>query len=66
MLGYFIIALFALSWIVSVAIYRWRQLEFLHIPSSGSRLNQLGRAEFEVKGIEQRGLLRHFFAQQCN
>jgi len=34
-----------------------------YIFSSGSRLNQLGWAEFEGKGIEQRGWLGHFFAQ---
>ncbi len=34
-----------------------------YIFSSRSRLNQLGRAEFEGKGIEQLGLLGHFFAQ---
>ena len=34
-----------------------------YIFSSGSRLNQLGRAEFEGKGIEQGGWLGHFFAQ---
>ena len=39
-----------------------RGLEFLHILSSCGRLNQLGGAEFEVKGVEQRGLLGHFFA----
>ena len=33
-----------------------------YIFSSGGRLNQFGRAEFEGKGIEQRGLLRYLFA----
>jgi high-affinity nickel-transport protein len=28
-LGYFIIGLFALSWIVSVAIYKWRRFDHL-------------------------------------
>jgi high-affinity nickel-transport protein len=29
LLGYFIIGVFALSWIVSIAIYRWRRFDFL-------------------------------------
>jgi len=29
LLGYFIIAVFAVSWIVSIAIYRWRQFDLL-------------------------------------
>jgi high-affinity nickel-transport protein len=29
LLGYGIIGLFALSWIVSIAIYRWRRFDFL-------------------------------------
>ena len=31
MLGYFIIGLFALSWIVSIAIYRWRQFDRIEV-----------------------------------
>ncbi len=31
MLGYFIIGLFALSWIISVAIYKWRQFDRLEV-----------------------------------
>ena len=30
-LGYFIIGIFALSWIVSIAIYKWRRLDELEI-----------------------------------
>jgi hypothetical protein len=33
-----------------------------YIFSSGGGLKQFGRSEFEGKGIEQGGLLRHFFA----
>jgi nickel/cobalt transporter (NiCoT) family protein len=29
LLGYFIIAVFAVSWIVSIAIYKWRRFDFL-------------------------------------
>ena len=29
LLGYFIVAVFAVSWIVSVAVYRWRRFDFL-------------------------------------
>ncbi len=28
-LGYFIVGLFALSWIVSIAIYKWRRFDEL-------------------------------------
>jgi len=31
MLGYFIIGLFALSWIVSIAIYRWRRFDRIEV-----------------------------------
>ena len=31
LLGYGIVALFALSWIVSIAIYRWRRYDFLEL-----------------------------------
>jgi len=30
-LGYLIIAIFALSWIVSIAIYKWRRLDDLEL-----------------------------------
>jgi len=30
-LGYFIIAIFALSWVVSIAIYKWRRLDDLEL-----------------------------------
>jgi high-affinity nickel-transport protein len=30
-LGYFIIAIFALSWVVSIAIYKWRRLDELEL-----------------------------------
>jgi nickel/cobalt transporter (NiCoT) family protein len=33
LLGYFIIALFAVSWIVSIAIYKWRRFEDLELPA---------------------------------
>jgi hypothetical protein len=33
-----------------------------YIFSSGSRLNELGRADFEGKGIEEWSLLCHLFA----
>ena len=32
-LGYFIVALFALSWIVSIAVYKWRRLDQLELGS---------------------------------
>ena len=31
LLGYGIVALFALSWAVSIAIYRWRRFDFLEV-----------------------------------
>ena len=34
-LGYCIIALFALSWVVSIAIYKWRRLDELELGASG-------------------------------
>ena len=30
-LGYFIIAVFALSWVVSIAVYRWRRFDLLEV-----------------------------------
>ncbi len=33
-LGYFVIALFALSWIISVAFYKWRRFEDLEVASA--------------------------------
>jgi high-affinity nickel-transport protein len=35
-LGYFIIALFALSWILSIAVYRWRRYDELEVQSEVS------------------------------
>jgi nickel/cobalt transporter (NiCoT) family protein len=35
MLGYCIIAIFALSWIVSIAIYKWRRFEELELSTEG-------------------------------
>ena len=32
-LGYFIVALFALSWIISIAVYKWRRLDQLELGS---------------------------------
>jgi high-affinity nickel-transport protein len=31
LLGYFIIAVFALSWVVSIAVYRWRRFDLLEV-----------------------------------
>ena len=33
-LGYFVIALFALSWIISVAFYKWRRFEDFEVASA--------------------------------
>jgi nickel/cobalt transporter (NiCoT) family protein len=38
LLGYGIIGLFAVSWIVSIAIYRWRRFDFLEPQQRGSRV----------------------------
>jgi high-affinity nickel-transport protein len=35
-LGYFIIGIFALSWIVSFAIYKWRRFDDLELGASTS------------------------------
>jgi len=35
-LGYFIVALFALSWIVSIAIYKWRRFDQLELNTSAA------------------------------
>jgi high-affinity nickel-transport protein len=35
-LGYFIIALFALSWILSIAVYRWRRYDELEVQAEAS------------------------------
>jgi high-affinity nickel-transport protein len=29
LLGYFIVGLFVMSWVISIAIYKWRQLDRL-------------------------------------
>jgi high-affinity nickel-transport protein len=31
MLGYFIVGLFAVSWMVSIAVYKWRQFDRLEV-----------------------------------
>jgi high-affinity nickel-transport protein len=30
-LGFFIIGLFAISWLVSIAVYKWRRLEHFEV-----------------------------------
>jgi high-affinity nickel-transport protein len=36
-LGYLIVGLFAMSWVVSIAIYRWRRFDDLHIGEAFSQ-----------------------------
>ena len=36
LLGYFVIAVFVTSWVVSVAIYKWRRFDFLEPEPSES------------------------------
>jgi hypothetical protein len=48
---------------VLVGMYLHADNWSFYIFSSGSRLNELGRADFEGKGIEDWSLLCHLFAQ---
>jgi high-affinity nickel-transport protein len=43
LLGYFIIGLFVLSWIVSIVIYRWRRFEHLELSVPGPEHNHVSR-----------------------